>query len=247
MWSSGEIISSTIQEKEILRHTTWTFSVDVTIWTAFWLELHASPKRHTHLSKPSDSRQDVLTCPRDRSRTPLLCGLFENSQKGWAHTPWAVTSPPSKRHGNTLYHVFPLGCIPMLCQVEESGDSIGSTSFVFFFQYEGWIVHEELKTGQGALEIKSTDEGTCLCASTSWQCTAREREYALKKQSNRAKSEGAQAAQHEKWQWQWQRKGGTCVGLPRTLAAMAGHRSGLTDTPWRLPGVQPWVIASLPC
>ena len=85
--------------------------------------------------------------------------------------------------------------------MEESGDSIGSSSF-FFFQYEGWIVHEVLQTGQGALEIKPTDEGTCLCASTSWQCTAREREYALKKQGNREKSEGAQAAQHEKWQWQ---------------------------------------------
>ena len=35
------------------------------------------------------------------------------------------------------------------------------------------------------------------------------------------------------------------MGLPRTLAAMAGHRSGLTDTPWRFPGKQPWVIASL--
>ena len=36
----------------------------------------------------------------------------------------------------------------MLCQMEESGDSIGCTSL--FFKNEGWIVHEWLQTEQGA-------------------------------------------------------------------------------------------------
>ena len=108
--------------------------------------------------------------------------------------------PPSKRHGNTLYHVFPHGCMPMLCQMEESGDSIGCTSLFFKNMKAGSCTRCCRLDTELWKSSPRTKGHTCLCASTSWQCTAREREYALKKQGNREKSEGAEAAQHEKWQ-----------------------------------------------
>ena len=45
----------------------------------------------------------------------------------------------------------------MLCQMEESGDSNGCTSFF----YEGWLVHEGLMTGQGAPgnQVREAAEG----------------------------------------------------------------------------------------
>ena len=141
------------QKKQINDHRVSTVhtprldtSVDVTIWTVHFGSSFMCHRKDTH---KRDSRQDMLTCPEDRSRTPAPLWAFrELAERMGAHAVGA-DFPPSKRHGNTLYHVFPRGCIPMLCQMEESGDSLGCTSLLFF-QNEGWIVHEGLQTGQGA-------------------------------------------------------------------------------------------------
>ena len=108
------------------------------------------------MSKSSNSRQDLLVCPKNRSRSPAFLWAFQNSKKGWAHTPWAVTSlTPHQRSMETRCIMFS-HMVAFQCCARWKNRTTESDARVFFLT--PGLCTRSCRLDREFLEIKSTDK-----------------------------------------------------------------------------------------